>query len=362
MKNAASVDITIGHAIDSLFEPSEVSDPWAYSSLSRFVNAALNHKHLAFTYPSASAIANDDDDNLPLIFAKARGKNVALIDGLKGRPADAMPITSGEAKAQFNEFANWLASSSEHSKQLRRWVEYHQRKKRISVAHKVTVPSHYAADLVARADINALGEKYKLSPIDAEYAIDVFLRGIQYAKACGNHIAYSSHPVRASLAIQDVERQFEAICAWSWGSYFVQLLREEKRYRSASFLLEKIQALKSHTLSGATWYTLADAPPSEQVAKVRHIANEAKLPFKLSPDGQKQIEQNLRGAGTTAPIVATLANLVSQNPVLAAFVNVLVTAGTLKSVEASKGYIEPGEVTGVLLTKYQYWPGLSDET
>lgn len=361
MTHNAAIDISAGHAIDSLFRD-DLIDPWAFESLERFIDAAINHPRLMFPFPSADAIKNDSDENLPELFAVARQPSWRLIAGLQSSPADSFSLPDEVALRQFELFEQWISAEQKNLQSLKFWLEMHQHTKRIRLAHGVTVPVHKMASLVERARLEALTCSAGIPSVQQlEYAVDHFLRGIQYSMACGSSYAYFSHPIRDALTLTNPAAIFEAPCAWSWGKYFSALLKDNAKYRDMHFVLESVSALRELSLrAGATWYDIGSYSPTHQLSIIETVASEANLPYKIKEKTQGVIEKNIKGLSIGSGSVGGGLTLLLGNPLLAAFTAIFISAGTYKAGESAKEYISGSNaLINFLLAKCRHWPGLS---
>ena len=335
----AAIDISTGHAFDSYFRQ-DLRDPWAKDALRLFVDLAVNHDQLGFPYPSATALASDADEHLPQVFAVARGKTWGLVGGIRSAAADAIELPAQLVQPQFKHFARWLQEKPEDVGRLRTWLAMHFDDKRISGAHSLTVPRHFAAEFVGQKLFVELANSLKgIDPEGVEYAFDVFVRGIQYNIACGDDTTYFPHPIRARLSLPDSTDEFKSQCAWSWGSYVTTLIEKDARYRSMNAVLELVQAIKQRTRKGATWYDLAYMDFGRQLAAIEAVASEAGLPAHLRADWQLQID---RVSKAVAAMSSTAAALSGGNvTLLGASVGLLVTSSAAVISDLPKKALPP---------------------
>ncbi|MBL0313905.1 MAG: hypothetical protein IPP78_14625 [Holophagaceae bacterium] len=355
MYDLAAVDISTGHALDSIFRK-ELRDPWAVQALQLFVDLAVNHSLLVYPQPSASAVVHDLDENLPAVFAEWRKDTWRLIRALDGDPAGSIALDSSLVCNQFNNFGEWLRQTPADLSRLKSFINMHFREARITVAHGMVFPTHFVTQFIPNLPLEALAKDLSLSKAQVAYAFDVFIRGIQYNVLCASTAPYFPHPVRHRLDLYRSTIDFESQSAWSWGAYITNLVQEDETYLSLSAVLEIVQAIKERVLKGANWYTLASYAPEDQLAAVESVASEAGLPAKLKEKIQGTVEKNLRALGILSTPASALVG--GSTTLLGLSVGVLVSAGSYELAEASKKYL-PHALSGFKVLKgHVYWPGL----
>src|SRR3954453_5674678 len=214
----AAIDISTGHAVDSVF-PTGRQDPWARESLRIFVDTVANHKDVVYPLSSMAAAAGESDANLPEIFASARKSEWKIIKAFQGATADTITMSADDVREQFIAFTTWLTDEPDDLLRVRDWAAMHLEEPRIAEAHPRTVPAHVTAEFLATIPAETVAHHFGLTYRQLEYTFDVFLRGIQYNAVCQASTPYFAHPLRERLAPSNGSTRFEQLSAWSWGGY-----------------------------------------------------------------------------------------------------------------------------------------------
>jgi hypothetical protein len=336
----AGLDTTSGHGIDSLFTNEGLTDPWALSCLSKFVDTTINHNKVFYPVPARSVVEEFEDWLLPFSFVE--GRKYGLLEMKTDATADEVVISSEVLAAEYQKFSEW---AKQNAHELRGWLKYHRRSQRIKRTHGIFVPKHITDDFWAMRPDKDLTREIGIQDVDLSYSFDAFIRAIQYHHVLGSAIPYFPHPIR-NCAFGFYQAQFHHEATWSWGQYFTRLLDEDKMPLKIGWLLDKISSIKNLTVKNdATWYLLGRLPRKDQIDLLSTIAAESDLPAKLKALTHKRIKITLE---------VSTALLSLPLPI----VSVLLCLSTV-AVEFWSGDM-PGRVGKLPVLKgHLVWPGLT---
>lgn len=285
---SASLDITTGFGCSSYFDLHVAKDPWADECLRQFIDILINHRQCYFTIPSEGIAEQTSAKNISYALFLAKNKtsnNIKLIEEFTHSFATNENIEDYEIRSHFQPF--WEKAQTDRDLILK-WAFLHLEDKTISTQNVIAVPKYIADDILNEFLTENNPQKIGMAENYFRYAFDVYIRGLQYSKISKDKAIYFPHPIRGNILSFTPVYLYDD-CLWSWGRYFLWLLRTDSTYKDISWLFDQIVAIKELSFNHhSTWYHLIGKPKAEIIEQVVKIGIDLKLPFKIKKEYQKE--------------------------------------------------------------------------
>lgn len=231
----AGIDITSGHAADSFFNNDALHDPWMEKCVVLLIDTLIYYDNVYFALPCKTSFINDN--LFPKFFQK--GCDDKLLKYKESKEC-SFTLAESELEKELNNFTQWANANNNFSK-LERWLELHFLNDNIKKQHKHHIPVHEVDHFLSTRTDDLLIKKLGLQK--ASYAFDVFARTIQYCNTFGDETTYIPHPVRIG-ALKPSTLRYQSKTHLSWGRYFVEMSKTNKKYRDLSFVYNYIPTIK----------------------------------------------------------------------------------------------------------------------
>jgi hypothetical protein len=303
----AGIDSTTGRGVDLVFTPEGLSTTYAMVCLGTFIDTVVNHNQLVCPLPSRIVDGNLEERFLPASFIEA--DKHGLLQLKKDVSADEVRLPPKVLATEYQNFSSW---SKQHTVELAEWLNYYKDPHNAELRSAV-LPTYLAHDFWFTRRKDNLGQELGIRDSELEFAFDFFLRGIKYHKILGETIPYFPHPVRR-FAFGLLPAQAQREQEWSWGQYFIKLLKADQEKRDLKWLMDTLSSIHDLTMKyDATWYTSIQRTTAQQVELLSTIASESDLPAKLKESTHKTLKMLLAIGGAASSLTVPLVGVILES-------------------------------------------------